>query len=340
MPTSLAVKNEIAKFDRQAKAAFFNFFSVKKKAVLARFGPLFEVQPSTGPDEKYPFPRATPQLVEYSEGEVPVSQFSAETLTITNRLFGNSVAIGRTFFEDIDRMPGARAQYLQQVSGLGIRGANYVIKLMADILLAEGIFSGTTAYDGNSLFDTGHSEGSNLFTGGSAVTTAQLTTEHNGAMDLFTAQKDPDGHDFLREESPNAVLLIVDPNELTAYQQFYRATIIPDVGGIAASVINVLAPANANLLQGTTPNGQAATIVGWARFRAKNTTVMVDMSGEIPGPAPIIHQERIAPVLETVGVGDITSETFVIAEQSLWKVRMRGMLGIGNYNKIIKIDKT
>lgn len=334
--TALEVKAEIAKFDRQARATFLQMFEAKQKQILAKFAKIMQTVPSDGPEEKYPFPRATPQLVEYEEGNVPTSQFGAETHTIKNKLFGNSISIGRTFFEDIGRMPAAKQQYLQHIAGLAIRGVNYPVKLAADLILGEGIFSGVKAYDDKDFFATDHAEGANFFDSNATFTQAQLKTDHNTVLDLFTAHKDPDGEDYLREEAPNELLVICDPQVKMDYAEFYRATMVPDYGGVAATIMSVLAPGNKEMMRGVDSLGNAVNIIGWSRLRDKNATYYFDVTDDLPGPPPIIHQERVAPELEPLGVG---TETYVIAEQLVWKLRMRGNLGIGNYNKAVKVDK-
>lgn len=334
--TVAEIKAEISKFDRQAQAAFLTMFEVKAKKILDKFGRVMTTVPSDGPAEKYPFPKATPQLVEYEEGNVPTSEFGAETLTITNKLFGNSISIGRTFFEDIGRMPAAKQQYITNIAGLSVRGANYPVKLAADLLLEEGIFANTLAYDGKKMFATDHAEGANKFAGNNTYTTAQIKVEHEAVLDMFTAHKDPDGEDLLREEAPNELLILVDPAKMMIYAEFYRSVAVPDYGGVAAAIANVLAPDNKGMMRGVDGLGNAVNIVGWSRLRGKAKTFYFDVTDDLPGPAPILHQQRLAPELEFLGAG---SDQFTIAEQLTWKLRMRGNLGIGNYNKAALVTK-
>lgn len=337
--TALEVKAEIQKFDRQAQAGYLSMFEIKKKGILAKFGRVMQTVPSDGPDEKYPFPRATPQLVEYEEGNVPASQFGAETYVIRNRLFGNSISIGRTFFEDIGRMPAAKQQYLAQIAGLATRGVNYPIKLTADLLLAEGVFAGVKAYDNKDFFAADHAEGSNFYDGTAAFTQDALKGDHKQVLDRFSAMVDPDGEDLLREEAPNELLVLCDPEELTAYAELYRAITHPQVFGsntAAAAVHNVLAQENKGMVRGIDGLGHAITVIGWSRLRNKGKTFYFDVTDELPGPPAVVHQERLKPELEMLGVG---TDTYTIAEQLVWKVRMRGSMGIGNYCKAVMVDK-
>lgn len=340
MPTvTLKVKNDITKFDKQAKSGFFDMYKVKKKTILDKFGALFRTYPSDGPSEKYPHAGATPQLQDYEEGNVPVSELSAETQTIENKTSGMAVAVGLEFFEDIDRMPGAKQMYLEKIQGLSIRAANWKVKLMADAILRTGRFAAAVCWDGEALFSTSHTNASNIIDTGTSnsYTTAQLKAEHNALLDASTAMKDPQGEDYLREEAPNKWLFLVDPQVLTDYAQFYRAMQIPSFDAVAAAVANILAPGNKEMAKGIDGLGNDVYLVGWSRLRDQSMTIALDISGELPGPPPIIDQERIAPALTTLGFGSDMTE---VAEQLWWKVRMRGGMGYGDFCKIFKIDKS
>lgn len=339
MTVTLKVKNDIAKFDKQAKAGFFDLYKNKQKNILSKFGALFRTVPSDGPDEKYPHLGATPQLQDYDEGNVPVSTFSGETQTIENKTAGMSVAIGLEFFEDIDRMPGAKQLYLERIAGLAVRAANYKVKLVADALLRTGRFANAVCWDGEALFSASHVNAANIVNTGTstAYTTAQLKAEHNLLLDLATAQKDPAGEDYLREEAPNNWLMLVDPQTLVDYAQFYRAVQIPSLDGVAAAVMNALAQSNKGAFSGIDGMGNNVMLVGWSRLRDQSQTIAIDLSGDIPGPPPLIDQERIAPRLSNLGFGSDMTE---IAEQLLWKVRMRGNFGYGDFTKIFQIDKS
>lgn len=339
MPLTVAeIKANISKFDRQARPSFLNMFEIRRKAILAKFGPAMQTLPSDGPSEKYPVLKATPNLIEYNEGNVPVSGVGdAGPLELVNKKFGMSVAIGQDFFSDLDRMPAAKAQYLAAIAGLGVRAANKPIQLVADLLLKEGDYASTTAWDGNPITSASHVEGSNLVTSNDTFSIVKLGSDHDTALDYFTAQTDPEGHDKLREEAPSNLLVVTDPQHLRLYAEFFKAQIVTDITGVAAAISNVLSPANGDVVRGVDGLGNNVTLVGWSRLRAKKKTFYFDLSGELPGLAPIVWQERMAPKLTMLGDGTEVGE---IAEQIWWKVKMRGNVGIGDYNKIVEINKT
>ena len=200
-------------------------------------------------------------------------------------------------------------------------------------------FASAVCWDGEALFSDNHTNADNVIDvgTGTAYTTAQLKLEHNQLLDQATAMKDPAGEDFLREEAPNKWLFLVDPQTLIDYAQFYRAVQIPSLDAVAAAVMNVLAPGNKEAVKGIDGLGNDVFLVGWSRLRDQSMTIALDISGELPGPPPIIDQERIAPRLSTLGFGSDMTE---VAEQLWWKVRMRGGMGYGDFCKIFKIVKS
>ena len=336
----LAVKNEITKFDKQAKAAFFGMYEQKRKGILDKLKPVMMEVPSDGPEEKYPFMDATPQVVDYEEGNVPVSELGAETQTIVNKLSGRAIAVNRTYFEDIGRMNGARQLLLQRVEGLAMRALNYKVKLFFDALTAANRFSSATCWDGKALYSTTHQGGTNKATGNQAVNMAQLLTEHDLVLKTFGAQQDPTNEDKLREEQPNELLVIVPANVVTRYAQFFKASVSISVDGVAAAVTNVLAEANSGVFRGIDGLGNRVTLIGWTRLNqaaASRKVYYFDISGELPGPPPILDQIRIPATLEFLGTG---SDQYVIAEQLFWKVRQRGNLGYADFQKTVEVDKT
>ena len=338
MPATFAeIKANIARFDRQAKPAFLTMFEVRKKEILAKFGQSIQTVPSDGPSEKYPIVKATPNLVEYDEGNVPVSEVGDETTEIANKKFGMSIAIGQDFFSDLDRMPAAKATYLARIAGLGIRAANKPIMLIADMLLKEGAYSNLVAYDGKAITASDHAEGANLIDSNTTYSTAQFATDHDAVLDAWAAQKDPDGHDYLREETPSDIMVLVDPAKLRLYAEFFKAQTIADITGVAAAVANILSPSSEGVARGIDGLGNRVTLIGWTRLRGKSKTFYFDLSNELPGIAPIVWQERQAPKLIMLGDGTEIGE---ISEQYWWKVKMRGNVGIGDYNKIVEVNKT
>lgn len=339
MKVTLKVKNDIVLFDKQAKAGFFELYKPVAKKILTKFGGIMRTLPSDGPDEKYPSLGATPQIQDYDEGNVPVSTMSGETQSIENKLAGMGLAIPLTFFEDIDRMKGARSLYLERIAGLSTRAANYKVKLLADILLREGRYTNAVCWDGNPLFSTSHTNASNIIDTGTSTsyTQAQLKLEHAALLVAAANMKDPDGEDLLREEAPDQWLFIVDPQYLPDYAQFYRAINNVSMDAVAAAVTNALAPGNKGIFTGVDGLGNQVTLVGWSRMAGKEQTLAFDVSGMIPGPPPVIDQERIAPEMTHVGVG---SDLIAFAEELFWKVRMRGNMGFGDFNKAFQIDKS
>jgi phage major head subunit gpT-like protein len=336
--TTAEIKANISKFDRQARPAYLDMFEIRRKAILSKFGPALQTLPSDGPSEKYPLIKATPSLVEYDEGNVPVSSIGdGGPYELANKKFGMSVAIGQDFFSDLDRMPAAKAQYLAQIAGLGVRAANKPIQLVADLLLKEGNYASFNAWDGFPITSLSHLEGANLHASNDTYSIVKIGSDHDTALDLFTAQVDPDGHDKLREEAPSDLLVVTDPQHLRVYAEFFKAQMITDITGVAAAISNILSPANAEVARGVDGLGNGVTLVGWSRLRGKKKTFYFDLSNELPGLKPLVWQERMAPKLTMLGDGTEVGE---IAEQIWWKVKMRGNVGIGDYNKIVEINKT
>lgn len=343
---SLSVIEDLGKFSRQSSAKFVKLLAPKMQRIERKFAGMVMDVPSDGPAEQYPAFGATPQLKEYDEGEVPGAQIDAYDQLVKNRQFGMSISVGRNFFADLNRMPGARAILQDRIAnGLSTRGANYTNVLIAKMLLQSGTYANMTAYDGYALFSASHPGGTNLVSGANDFSQPTLRDEHSAMLDTFAGMKDPDNADFLREEAPNKLIYLVDPQYLADYAMLLRSIYVPagvnnsagnDVVA-AAAVENPMALANNNRMSGIDGLGNETTLIGWSRLRNSGYTFVVDASGEVDGPPALLHQVREAPTLEYLGPSE-SNPVWVLGEKVTWKVRRRGEIGIGDPAKIIRIS--
>ena len=338
-------------FDKQANAKFMQKFALKTQKITAKFAGMVETVDSNGPIERFPMLGATPQLQEYASGDVPIGDLPSWEVTLANKKWGMAIPVDVDYFDDIDRMPGAKSALLKQVAdGLAVRAANYPNKLYADLLLQNGEYSSMTTYDGKAMFANDHDGGDNIVAGtASAYDVDTLRTEHNTMLSLFSAHKDPKDHDYIREEAPNQLLYLVDPLYLADYATLLRSMSVPGrvhsdgTAGSAGYAESQAAQGNVlagrNMAAGVDGLGNEVTLVGWSRLAGKTKTFVVDLTDDVPGTRAIIHQVRLAPQLMMLGASE-NNPNYVMGERLIWKVRMRGQVGIGDWQKIILITKS
>jgi len=293
--------------------------------------------------QDYPFFHATPQLVEYDEGQINFAAFGHSTHRVENVMWGRGIAIGRQDFEDMGTNPQAKSAWMQRSTSRALRGPNYLHKIIADLLLGQGNYTSPQSNDSVDLYSDSHATGSNLVDSGdgasSDYTYAQLRTEHELVLGKWADMTDPDGYDLLREETPNTLGVIVDPTKLLAYAELYNATFVPayDGSGGGAGISNVLAQGGVPSAQGVDGLGRQVLIVGWNRFKDKDTVIYCDADPDLTGPPPILHQERVPFQMEMTEVG---GDIWVKEERQLWKVRGRGNVAARNHLRLVKVDKS
>lgn len=345
MGNALQVKAAIDRFTIETQALFKEHGVQKRQEILGIFEKwkLLERVESTKDSESYPSWRSVGNVVEYDEGGVPFTTLGSDTQTVKNRLFGRGVAVPRTFWEDIGNNPQWKTALQQRIQGLMDRAYNNINRMLIDLILGQNAFSAATDRHGKAIFATDHLSGSNKALAADGVATAYTTTaietEHDIALDKFTAMTDVDGHDNLRELAPKRLLILVDPRYQRVYQTVYHAAEIGDVrvgtstsdtGGVG-TMGNVLAMAGEK-------GGCDVMIIGWSRLRAKTRAIYVDATNDVPGPCPVVHQERIVPTIEMDGEG---SSNYFEKEETRWKVRGRGELFQAmTATKMLMIDKS
>lgn len=337
MPVFNEVSENIARFDKQAKPQFLQFFENRMSLLMSDLGPVVSKEQSDGPSERYPFFGATPLLEEYKGDNYPVFDLSDYETTIANRTYGGAMAVRREYFEDIGRMPGALDSLVNRVSdGLAARGVLLIEKLIADVLLESAPFNAMASPDGQvtGLFQTagsGHFDDNivNELANSSGFDPSTLQSDDDDVNELFATHKDDTGN-FIRSRAPSRKIILCDPKRARAYSELYRAQ------SLAIGLGSAGGSAPDNVLRDGGGMGMRTTVLPWAFLSGQDKTFYVDVSDEVPGPRAVVWQERIPFALESMTIG---SEHTTLSEQLFYKNRGRVGFFMGHPAKVILVPK-
>ena len=259
---------------------------------------------STTPSEQYAWLENQGTLKEVVD-DVEIDAVFDSNLTIDNKTYAKAFGVKLDELED------------DQVGGVLTRARDLTVKgrLYPTVLLFDQIIANPTAYDGVAFFATTHSTGnsgtqSNLLTGtGTAL--ADLKTDFDTALQTMLAYNNAEGDPFF-ETDVNVRPTVLCPTGLFGlFRDLQNASIINNTTNTIKGAFDLV----------QSPRLNASDSNDWYLFDAGGTM------------KPWVLQERVALQLTDNLSG---SDALMLQEKVLWKIRWRGAVGPGFWQKMIK----
>jgi phage major head subunit gpT-like protein len=259
--------------------------------------------PSTQRTENYAWLGDSPQMSQWTDELVPkgLSEF---TYTLANQRHAAAMEI----FED-DLNDDLYGQTKIRIAEMADKAAEYPSILLRNLLTTNG-----TCYDGQAFFSTTHSEGSsgnqsNLVTG-TGVTVAALQTDLGTARKLMNKYVTDTG-DVRVRSNPKWVIRCAPDLEVVMLQAFMAVTTTTGGENIYRGLVSKI-----EVDQGLTGND-------WY------------LEDRAPRIKAFILQERDAVEPKQTMPG---SDTDVVRDSTIFRVKWRGNAGYGMWQNCCKID--
>lgn len=346
MPLSLA--SNITDFTKQAKGRWGVSWKQASLTLADRLAPVTFTLPSEFGSETLITMGALPPAVEYAEGELPGGGVAATSpYVLTNKLFGNTVRIGRSDWSDMQNNPSLAAMWLEKIAALALTMKNVKAKALKDLIRGVGLYDSSVAskdvnaFDGANFFAGSgtRSMGMNLIDGTTTWDVKTLQEEYDTIISKFLLHKalgiesveSGSQSTYIRSSAPDKFLILCPPSKQRVMAQAWVSMLS---GGLFSA-----ASANAAGVS-TIPNVIAqqvgVTIIPVQELETDLDYYVFDISDSVPGEKAIVFVDREEPGIEYLGQG---SDTYTLSEVHIWKTRGRFTWGWGNPAMAIKVEK-